>query len=111
MVVASGANFSESVAARAEFFFSSELSPQSSPARRAQSQVAIKSLHRSRSALIFHFFPEPMQFFPLSQIVLHRSRSLLGWCNNTVSISGKSSLFRCCVCLQDQFLSQFLPFI
>jgi hypothetical protein len=56
IVAASGVNFLETVAAGAEFCFSSESSASISEREARQFQVVIEAPHRSRSALIFYFF-------------------------------------------------------
>ena len=89
IVAASGVNFLETVAAGAEFCFSSESSASISERSARQFQVVIETPHRSRSALIF-YFSEPMQFSLLSQKVLYRSRSA-----RSVSSCDRSSTNSC----------------
>jgi hypothetical protein len=90
IVAVSGSNFSESVAAGAEFFFSSE---SCAPIffREARS---VSSWDQTSTPIAiganFSFFPEPMQFFLLSQKVLHRSRSA-----HSVSSCDRSSTNSC----------------
>ena len=75
IVAASGVNFSKSVAAGTEFCFSSE----SLASISSQSARSVSSCDRISTLIAiapnFSFFPEPMQFFPSSQEVLHGSKS------------------------------------